>query len=50
MDLETGQKRQLTDLKPGFTTQGFDISPDGKQIMFDRLRNNTDLVLINLLQ
>ena len=48
VDLETGQERQLTDLKPGFLVDSFDISPDGKQIIFDRTRNNSDIVLMDL--
>jgi len=26
----------------------FDITPDGKQIVFDRVRENSDIVLIDL--
>lgn len=26
----------------------FDITPDGKRIVFDRLRDNSDIVLIDL--
>ena len=48
IDLITGQERRLTDLKPGYLTQSFDISPDGKQIIFDRLRDNSNLVLMDL--
>jgi serine/threonine protein kinase/Tol biopolymer transport system component len=48
VDLESGQQRQLTDFKPGFAIQNFDVSPDGAQIVFDRLRNNSDIVLMNL--
>ena len=48
LDLESGQQRQLTDLKAGFVIQNFDVSQDGKQIVFDRLRNNADIVLMNL--
>jgi Tol biopolymer transport system component len=48
VDLESGQQRQMTDFKPGFVIQNFDVSPDGKQIVFDRLRNNSDIVLMNL--
>ena len=50
LDLETGEQRQLTsfDLKSGSVVQNFDISPDGKQIVFDRLRNHADIVLMNL--
>jgi Periplasmic component of the Tol biopolymer transport system len=50
LDLETGEQRQLTsfDLKSGAVIQNFDISPDGKRIVFDRLRNHADIVLMNL--
>ncbi|MEP6783981.1 MAG: DNA-binding protein [Acidobacteriota bacterium] len=48
LDLATGKERQLSDLKPGFTIRSFDVSPDGKQILFDRVRDNSDLVLIDL--
>jgi len=30
------------------STFTFDITPDGKQIVFDRLRENSDIVLIDL--
>jgi Tol biopolymer transport system component len=47
-DLVTGRQRQLTDLAPGYDTRSFDVSPDGKQILFDRYRENSDVVLIDL--
>jgi Tol biopolymer transport system component len=52
LDLETGEQRQLTsfDLKSGSVIQNFDISPDGKRIVFDRLRNHADIVLMNLVR
>jgi Tol biopolymer transport system component len=52
LDLETGEQRQLTsfDLKSGSVVQNFDISPDGKRIVFDRLRNHADVVLMNLVR
>ena len=50
LDLETRGLRQLTDLKRGFDTKSFDVSPDGKQILFDRYRENSDVVLIDLPQ
>jgi len=28
--------------------QNFDVSPDGMQIVFDRLRDNSDIVSMNL--
>jgi Tol biopolymer transport system component len=48
LDLASGQRRQLTDLKPGFDMRSFDVSPDGKQIVFDRYRENSDIALIDL--
>jgi serine/threonine protein kinase/Tol biopolymer transport system component len=48
VDLETGQRRQLSNLKPGYSIGSFDVSPDGKQILFDRVRQNSDIVLIDL--
>jgi Tol biopolymer transport system component len=50
VDLETGEQRQVTsfDLKSGSVVQNFDVSPDGQRIVFDRLRNHADIVLMNL--
>jgi serine/threonine protein kinase/Tol biopolymer transport system component len=50
LDLETGEQRQLTsfDRTTGSVVQNFDISPDGTRIVFDRLRNHADIVLMNL--
>ena len=48
VELETGRRRQLTNLKPGYSITSFDVSPDGRQIIFDRVRQNSDIVLIDL--
>jgi hypothetical protein len=48
IDLKPGQRRQLTELQPGFEIQSFDITPDGKRIVFDRIQTNADIVLIEL--
>ena len=48
VDLNTGEQHRLTDLQPGFQVQNFDVSFDGGQIVFDRLPENADVVLINL--
>jgi Tol biopolymer transport system component len=50
LDLDSGRQRQLTsfDLTSGSAIQDFDISPDGRRIVFDRLRNHADIVLMTL--
>jgi hypothetical protein len=48
VDLASGEMRQLTELAPGYESSAFDVSPDGRQIVFDRYRENSDIVLIDL--
>lgn len=48
LDLVTGARRRLTDFKPGMPIENFDVTPDGKQIVFDRLRENSDIVIIDM--
>jgi hypothetical protein len=48
VDLTTGHERQLTKLGPGFTIGDFDLSPDGREIIFDRTREESDIVLFDL--
>jgi Tol biopolymer transport system component len=49
LDLAAKTTRQLTHLSDrGGRIQTFDITPDGKQIVFDRVRENSDIVLIDL--
>ena len=48
LDLTTKTTRQLTRLNNSAAMRTFDITPDGKQIVFDRLRENSDIVLIDL--
>jgi Tol biopolymer transport system component len=48
LNLETMQTRQLTRLTRRDTMRTFDVTPDGKRIVFDRLRDNSDIVLIDL--
>jgi len=47
-DLGTGAKRRLTSLGGGESLQRFDVSRDGSRIVFERLRENSDIVLIEL--
>ena len=49
LDLATKTTRQLTHLSDrGGRIQTFDVVPDGKAIVFDRVRENSDIVLIDL--
>jgi len=47
VDLETGMERQLTNFSRNFVIKDFDISSDGQEIVFDRVQENSDLVLIS---
>jgi Tol biopolymer transport system component len=47
-EIATGQQRRLTSLRPGESLHRFDVSPDGKRIVFERVRENSDVVLIEL--
>jgi len=48
LDLATMKTRQLTRLSAQGLLATFDITPDGKHIVFDRTRENSDIVLIEL--
>jgi dipeptidyl aminopeptidase/acylaminoacyl peptidase len=48
LDLATMQSRRLTRLEQGATMRTFDITPDGKRIVFDRTSEDSDIVLIEL--
>jgi Tol biopolymer transport system component len=48
IDLDTGARRQLTNFGREFTIRDFDVSADGREIIFDRRRDNSDVALIEL--
>jgi Tol biopolymer transport system component len=48
LDLTTNTVRQLTHFSDRGYLSGFDITPDGKHLVFDRSRQNSDVVLIEL--
>jgi Tol biopolymer transport system component/DNA-binding winged helix-turn-helix (wHTH) protein len=48
VDLRTGTERQLTDLGPGQVIGDFDVAADGRRIVFDRAREESDIALIEL--
>ena len=48
IDLETGTRRQLTKLAPEFDIRDFDISPDGSEVVLERVQERSDVVLLDL--
>jgi len=48
LDLATKESRRLTRFEDSASMRTFDITPDGSMIVFDRLRQDSDLVLIDL--
>ncbi len=48
VDLRSGAERALTDLGPGQVIGDFDVAADGRRIVFDRAREESDIALIEL--
>jgi Tol biopolymer transport system component len=48
VDLKTGRERQLTNLGSKLVIGDFDVSADGREIIFDRERAESDIVLFDL--
>jgi Tol biopolymer transport system component len=48
IDLETGTERQLTNLSPDFDVRDFDISPDGREVVLERVQERSDVLLLDL--
>ena len=48
LDLTTNKSRQLTNLSDRGFLNTFDVTPDGKYLVFDRTRQNSDVVRIDL--
>jgi len=48
VDLQSGEERQLTDLSPDFEIRDFDLSPDGKEVVLERVQERSDVVLLDL--
>jgi len=46
VDLRTGAGRQLAKLPPEFVIGDFEISPNGSEILFDRVQENSEFALI----
>jgi Tol biopolymer transport system component len=48
VDLKTGAEQQLSNLPNDFDVRDFDISSDGKEVVFERLQDRSDLRLMDL--
>jgi Tol biopolymer transport system component len=48
IDLETGAERQLTNLPSDFDIRDFDISPDGREVVLERVQERSDVVMLDL--
>lgn len=48
IDLETGAERQLTNFPPDFNVCDFDLSPDGREVVLERVQERSDVVLLDL--
>jgi Tol biopolymer transport system component len=48
VNLNTGHERQLTNLGREFAIGDFDVSADGREIIFDRAREESDIVLFEM--
>src|SRR5438132_2170787 len=48
VDLDTGAERQLTKLPPDLNVRDFDVSPDGREIVLERVEEHSDIVLVAL--
>jgi MinD-like ATPase involved in chromosome partitioning or flagellar assembly len=48
IDLQTGVDRQITSLPADFEIRDFDISPDGGEVILERVQERSDVVLLDL--
>jgi Tol biopolymer transport system component len=46
LDLETGEQRTLAELPADFNIRDFDVSPDGSELVFERVEVNSRVALI----
>jgi len=48
IDPETGVERQLTNLPGDFNIRDFDISPDGREVVLERVQERSDIMLLDI--
>jgi Tol biopolymer transport system component len=47
IDLETGSERQLTNLDSDFEISDFDISPDGREVVLERVQERSNVAILD---
>jgi Tol biopolymer transport system component len=50
IDLETGSERQLTNFNSDFEISDFDISPDGREVVLERVQQRSNVGMLDLLR
>ena len=48
IDLDSGLEEPVTDLRPDLEVRDFDLSPDGRELVLEEVKEHSDLVLIEL--
>jgi Tol biopolymer transport system component len=48
IDLDTGAQRQLTHLPSAFDLRDFDLSPNGRELVLERVQESSDVVMLDL--
>ena len=48
IDLETISNRQVTNLPSDFDIRDFDISPDGREVVLERVQERSNVVMLDL--
>jgi hypothetical protein len=50
LDVETGAERQMSDVGPDFDIRDFDVSPDGREFVLERVQEHSNIVLVERAQ
>ncbi len=50
VDLDTGKERRLTNFGPDFDLRDFDLSPDGQEVILERVQERSDVALVDLIK
>ncbi len=50
INLDSGAERQLTNLPSGFDVRHFDLSPDGHEVVLERVQDRSEIALLDLMR